>query len=205
MQRALDGAEEMFFDQGATLVDVGGESSRPGGELVELDEELGRVVPVMMGLARHPRGKIPFSVDTRRADVAMVGLDLGAVCVNDVRFGERLEAPQGGGDVANRSANDMFATLAERFADNEHCFYIGMWNGAFPENGPGIADAIRQARANLEANKSSRSRSNGNEDSDHPDTSTSTIPTLFSEPDSLLVIHELNAYFERRLQVLLML
>jgi dihydropteroate synthase len=65
--------------EGAALIDVGGESTRPGSEGVSLDEELRRVVPVLEGLAG-----IPVSIDTSKAEVARRALALGAVMVNDV-------------------------------------------------------------------------------------------------------------------------
>ncbi len=66
--------------EGAALVDVGGESTRPGSEGVSLDEELRRVVPVLEAVA----GELPVSVDTSKAEVARRALALGAVMVNDV-------------------------------------------------------------------------------------------------------------------------
>jgi dihydropteroate synthase len=65
--------------EGAALVDIGGESTRPGAARVSADEELGRVVPVLEGL----RGA-PLSIDTSKADVARVALSVGAELVNDV-------------------------------------------------------------------------------------------------------------------------
>jgi dihydropteroate synthase len=72
-----------LFDEGADVVDVGGESTRPGAAPVLPEEENARVVPVIRALAR--RG--PVSVDTRRADVARAALDAGATLVNDVSGG----------------------------------------------------------------------------------------------------------------------
>jgi dihydropteroate synthase len=66
--------------EGAALVDVGGESTRPGSEGVSVDEELRRVVPVLEAVA----GELPVSIDTSKAEVARRALDLGAVLVNDV-------------------------------------------------------------------------------------------------------------------------
>ena len=66
--------------QGADLLDVGGESTRPGSEPIALDEELRRVVPVLERL----NGEIPVSIDTAKAEVARRALELGAVMVNDV-------------------------------------------------------------------------------------------------------------------------
>src|SRR3954468_2519571 len=70
---------------GADLLDVGGESSRPGSEPVSLDEELARVVPVVRGLAG--RVSIPVSVDTTKAEVARQALAGGAAIVNDITAG----------------------------------------------------------------------------------------------------------------------
>ena len=64
---------------GAVLVDVGGESTRPGAAPVSLDEELARVMPVLEGLAG-----IPTSIDTSKAEVARRALELGVELVNDV-------------------------------------------------------------------------------------------------------------------------
>lgn len=68
--------------QGADLLDVGGESTRPGAASVPLDEELRRVVPVVEALARQ--AGVPISVDTSKADVARACLAAGAHVVNDV-------------------------------------------------------------------------------------------------------------------------
>ena len=68
-----------MVDDGAAIVDVGGESTRPGASPVSPDEELRRVVPVLEGL-----GGAPVSVDTSRAAVAARALELGAEMVNDV-------------------------------------------------------------------------------------------------------------------------
>jgi dihydropteroate synthase len=65
--------------EGAALVDVGGESTRPGAPPVSADEELARVVPVLEGLVG-----LPVSIDTSKAVVARRALDLGAELVNDV-------------------------------------------------------------------------------------------------------------------------
>jgi dihydropteroate synthase len=68
-----------LLDEGAALVDVGGESTRPGAADVTLDEELRRVVPVLEGLSG-----LPVSIDTSKAEVARRALELGASLVNDV-------------------------------------------------------------------------------------------------------------------------
>ena len=68
-----------MLDEGAAIVDVGGESTRPGSEGVSLDEELRRVVPVLEQLEGAP-----VSIDTSKAEVARRALALGAELVNDV-------------------------------------------------------------------------------------------------------------------------
>jgi dihydropteroate synthase len=68
-----------MLDEGAAIVDVGGESTRPGADPVALDEELRRVVPVLSRLAGAP-----LSVDTSKAEVARQALELGVEMVNDV-------------------------------------------------------------------------------------------------------------------------
>ena len=75
-----------LVDEGADLVDVGGESTRPGSDPVEVDEELRRVVPVIEGLAKARPGT-PLSVDTRKPEVASAALDSGASVVNDIAAG----------------------------------------------------------------------------------------------------------------------
>src|SRR5262245_41444312 len=78
---AIEAALRMEAD-GADLIDVGGESTRPGAEPVSAEDELARVLPVVDGLARQLR--VPISVDTYKADVARAVLDRGAAIVNDV-------------------------------------------------------------------------------------------------------------------------
>jgi dihydropteroate synthase len=68
--------------QGADLIDVGGESTRPGSLPVAVSEELSRVLPVVEAIVRQAR--IPVSVDTSKAEVARACLDAGAQIVNDV-------------------------------------------------------------------------------------------------------------------------
>jgi dihydropteroate synthase len=76
---AAEAARRMLAD-GAAIVDIGGESTRPGSAGVSLDEELRRVTPVLEALS----GDVPVSIDTSKAEVAQRGLALGAELVNDV-------------------------------------------------------------------------------------------------------------------------
>lgn len=71
-------------DDGAQLVDVGGESTRPGADRVDADTEIGRVLPVIRELAA---AGVPVSIDTTRARVAEAALAAGAAVVNDVSGG----------------------------------------------------------------------------------------------------------------------
>lgn len=79
---AIEKAHRMVED-GADLIDVGGESTRPGADIVALNEELGRVIPVIEAL-HHSGLKVPISIDTYKAEVAKQALHSGAHIVNDI-------------------------------------------------------------------------------------------------------------------------
>lgn len=81
VQQAITHAETMVTE-GATLIDIGGESSRPGASPVSVDEELARVVPVIRGLADAV--DVLISVDTSKSKVAKHALEAGAHIVNDI-------------------------------------------------------------------------------------------------------------------------
>lgn len=78
---AIDAALRMQED-GAAIIDVGGESTRPGSEAVSVEEELERVIPVIEGIRR--RSGVMISIDTRKARVAEAALDAGASVLNDI-------------------------------------------------------------------------------------------------------------------------
>jgi dihydropteroate synthase len=84
-------------EEGADILDVGAESTRPGARPVPLDEELRRLEPVLEGLAGYP---LPISVDTRKPEVARAALERGASLINDVgglrERGMALEAARTG-------------------------------------------------------------------------------------------------------------
>ena len=84
-------------DEGADVLDIGGESTRPGSDPVSPEEELRRVIPVIKGLAGSVR--VPISIDTRRAQVAREAVAAGACLINDV--------------TALRGDSDMARTVAE--------------------------------------------------------------------------------------------
>ena len=78
---ALAHAEQMIAE-GADIIDVGGESTRPGGDPISFEDEINRVVPVIEVLAQ--RTTTPISVDTTKSEVARTALDAGASIVNDI-------------------------------------------------------------------------------------------------------------------------
>jgi dihydropteroate synthase len=88
-----------LMGQGADLLDVGGESTRPGAAPVDAAEELRRVLPVVAGLAHSLGAGVPLSIDTAKADVAAAVLAAGASVVNDV--------------TAGRADPDMFGVVAD--------------------------------------------------------------------------------------------
>ena len=79
---ALDHAESLL-DGGANIIDVGGESTRPGANPVDAPEELARVIPVISEIRRRWPGVV-LSVDTSKVEVASAAMDVGADLVNDV-------------------------------------------------------------------------------------------------------------------------
>ena len=127
-QEAADVARAMLAD-GAALVDVGGESTRPGSDPVTTDEELRRVVPVLELLA----GK-PVSVDTSRAVVAREALALGAVMINDV--------------TALRRDPDIAAAVVE--ADADLCLMHMQGEPRTMQAAPHYEDVVSEVAAFLE-------------------------------------------------------
>jgi dihydropteroate synthase len=78
-------------DEGADIVDVGGESTRPGAHAVSLDDELARVLPVIAALAREG---VAVSIDSMKPEVMRAALDAGALLVNDVNAFRAPGAPE---------------------------------------------------------------------------------------------------------------
>ncbi|MBN2185079.1 MAG: dihydropteroate synthase [Candidatus Krumholzibacteriota bacterium] len=94
---ALDRAEQMV-EEGASIIDLGGESSRPGAKELEKETELARVIPVLEKIAK--KIDIPISIDTRKASVAEAAVGSGATIINDI---SGLRHDPGMTDVAIRS------------------------------------------------------------------------------------------------------
>src|SRR5215204_1698856 len=126
--------------QGADVLDVGGESTRPGAAPVPADAELRRVVPVVERLAATT--SVPISVDTTKAAVARAALDAGATVVNDVSAGQlepdilEVAAEAGAGYVAMHMQGEPRTMQADpRYED------------VVAEVGDFLADRVGAARA----------------------------------------------------------
>jgi len=119
--------------EGAAIVDVGGESTRPGAAPLPSDLETARVAPVLEALSRDAAG-LPASIDTRSAAVAQVALDAGAVLVNDVSAG----ADPG-----------MFPLVADRGAGI--CLMHMQGEPATMQDDPRYGDVVSEVAAFLEA------------------------------------------------------
>ncbi|MFH0878021.1 MAG: dihydropteroate synthase [Candidatus Omnitrophota bacterium] len=90
LQEAFDVAQKMVA-LGADIIDVGGESSRPGSRRISAKEEIARVVPLLKRLSKKLR--VPISIDTVKSEVAKAALDAGASIVNDIsalRFDKKM-------------------------------------------------------------------------------------------------------------------
>jgi dihydropteroate synthase len=97
-----------LIEQGADILDVGGESSRPGAEPVPIDEELGRVLPVLEGLREVA---VPISIDTTKPAVMRAALNCGAAMINDIAA---LASP---GALEIASSSDAAVTLMHMQGD----------------------------------------------------------------------------------------
>lgn len=117
LHQAIGHAEQLYSD-GADLVDVGGESTRPGAQRIDVETEIERVVPVIKALNAYG---IPTTIDTMRSVVARAAIEAGASAVNDVSGG--LADPLMAGTVADldvpwilmhwRAHSNRMATFAE--------------------------------------------------------------------------------------------
>ncbi|MFI5003576.1 MAG: dihydropteroate synthase [Solirubrobacterales bacterium] len=138
-----------LVEEGADILDVGGESTRPGAEPVSEDEELRRVLPVVEGLvaALNPNpthspsatggwGSISLSIDTSKASVARAALDAGAALVNDV--------------TALRGDPEMAAVVAQSGAECCLMHMLGEPRTMQRAGGPQYRDVVDEVRAFLE-------------------------------------------------------
>jgi dihydropteroate synthase len=127
--RAIEQARRLLAE-GAAMVDVGGESTRPGSEGVSAEEELRRVEPVLEGLAG-----LPISIDTSKAAVARRALALGAVLVNDV--------------TALRADPDLAGVVAD--AGAYLCLMHMLGEPRTMQDAPRYADVVAEVASFLEA------------------------------------------------------
>jgi dihydropteroate synthase len=100
-------AARSLVEEGADLIDIGGESSRPGAEPVGLEEELRRVLPAVEALAATV--SVPLSVDTTKVEVAQAALAAGAAIINDITA---LGSPEMARAVAERGAGVVLMHMA---------------------------------------------------------------------------------------------
>ena len=97
--RAVERGMQME-DEGADIIDVGGESTRPGAEPVQAGDEIDRVCPVIEKLAKN--AGVPVSIDTCKSEVAREAIQCGAVMVNDIsglEFDDRIAGTAARGDA----------------------------------------------------------------------------------------------------------
>lgn len=152
VEQAVKRAHEMVRD-GADILDIGGESTRPGAEYVSLEEELERVIPIIEALSHEV--KVPLSVDTYKSEVARQALLAGAHMINDI-WGFRGD-PAMAGTVAdfgcpvvlmhNRREMEYRDFLADVLSDLQESVQIALTAGVAPFNiilDPGIGFAKSQ-------------------------------------------------------------
>ncbi len=128
VEAALERAGQMIRE-GADLIDVGGESTRPGAIPIPIEEEIRRVLPIIKQLAA--RLSLPISIDTQKPEVARAALLAGASIVNDI--------------AANRDDDAMWRAVAEFRAG-----YIAMHMQGTPQTmqqQPAYADVVREVDA----------------------------------------------------------
>lgn len=100
-QAAVDRAWQIA-EEGADILDIGGESTRPGSAGITADEELRRIMPAIEALAAGKKYPIPISVDTTKYEVARVALECGAAMINDITSLQK--SPEIGPEAARRGA-----------------------------------------------------------------------------------------------------
>lgn len=135
--RALDAAQQMA-DAGADIIDIGGESTRPGAAPVHAADELSRVLPVLKAIA--PRIDIPISIDTYKADVAAATLDAGATIVNDIS-GLAFDAKLGELAAGRRCAAILMHMRGRPETMQEHANYADVASEVIAE----LQAAVRRA------------------------------------------------------------
>jgi dihydropteroate synthase len=161
--------------EGATIIDVGGESTRPGAAPVPEHEELERVIPVIRGLA--DREEVQISIDTMKATVAEAALDAGATYVNDVS--------------AFRHDPDMAALVAGRRVDC--CLMHMLGEPRTMQQDPRYDDVVDDVRAFLEERLNAATRAGIAEERIHLDPGIGFGKTLEHNLELLRRLDELVA------------
>ena len=129
--RAAIAHARKLIEEGADLIDIGGESSRPGAKPISLSEELDRVLPVIEALARDG---VPISIDTQKPEVMRIAISVGASMVNDINA---LQAP---GAVQAIAASKVAVCLMHKRGDPESM-----------QQNPAYADVVVEVQAFLKA------------------------------------------------------
>jgi dihydropteroate synthase len=135
----VEGAVEHIkraIDQGADMLDIGGESTRPGAQRVDVDEQVKRVVPIIEAV-RCSGIDIPISIDTTRSAVARSALESGADAVNDVSA--MTEDPEMLGVVSGAKCG---VVLMHRLTSSDRDSYSDQYSSA-PEYGD-VVDVVRE-------------------------------------------------------------
>lgn len=150
VERAVHHALELY-EQGADIIDIGGESTRPGHTVISSAEEIARVVPVIESLSKVAP-HIPISIDTYKADVARAAIEAGAHIINDI-WGLKKDkdmaplAQEKGCPVIlmhNRENTDYNDFIVDAVADVKESIRIALEAGISEENiilDPGIGFA----------------------------------------------------------------
>ena len=138
VESAVEAALRME-EAGADVIDVGGESTRPGAEPATAAEESARVVPVIRALAARLR--VPLSVDTYKAEVARAALDAGAAIVNDIS-GLKYDADLAGVAAQGRAALVLMHTRGRSGAMYEEASYTDVIGEVTTELSQSITRAI---------------------------------------------------------------
>lgn len=89
---AIDSAllqAQFMISAGVDIIDIGGESTRPGSESVSAEKQISRVIPVVKAIRKDLSATLPISIDTTLSEVARAALDAGATIINDISAGEQ--------------------------------------------------------------------------------------------------------------------
>ena len=139
VDRAVDAGVRMA-DEGADIIDIGGESTRPGAERLSEKEELRRVIPVVERLAQ--RVKVPISIDTYKARVARAALERGATIINDIS-GLLYEPALGAAAASSRAALILMHTRGRSAGMYDLAVYEDPARDVARELGDAVERAVR--------------------------------------------------------------